>query len=174
VGCAPHLLSLSRVEGSPVKPSSRFCRAVLAQIFNRDNWQDDVTWAEATVIMGAKLLKDAGHEDDHITSIFRFFRDSIVDWTKQIEESPCDAWNLLILAIMDNRRALLLGAPHDQSVFDFREGVETTKLPVPIFQVSVTLSGLLSLIVDPVQSDRSVHEAVEATEAALPDRPVDP
>lgn len=168
-----HLL-LTRVEGSPVRPSSRLCRAVLAQVFNRDNWKDDVTWAEATVIMAAKLLKDAGHEDDHIVAIFRFFRDSIIRWTEELDGLPNKAYNMLVLAIMDNRRASLAGAPRDMRVLDFRHGVEATMAPVPILQLSVTLSALLGLLVELPESDQPDHAAEEAPEAASPDHPVGP
>lgn len=181
-------LSLGRVEGSPVKPAPRFCRAVLAQVFNRDNWQDDVTWAEATIIMGAKLLKDAGHEDDHIVSIFRFFRDEIIKWTDEMaartavdehvrghpNRSSSDTWNMLVLAVMDNQCATLIGVHCDRKVFDFRRGIEATDVPVPILQVSVTLSSLLELVVAPEPPARSAREGVGAPGAAVPSRPAGP
>lgn len=170
----PHRMSLGRVESSPVKPSPRFCRAVLAQIFNRDNWQNDVTWAEAAVITGAKLLKDAGHEDDHITAIFRFFRDSIIRWVYEMDGVPNIARNMLVLVIMDNRRASLVGVPYDLRVFDFRHGVEATGAPVPILQLSVTLSALLGLLVVPAELDWSDHAAKEEPVAASPGHPDSP
>ena len=140
--------------------------------------------------MGAKLLKDSGHEDDHIVSIFRFFRASITKWTKEMAErtadsehardmgrphsSPCDTWSMLALAIMDNRRAMLIGVSSDRRLFEFREGVETTNAPVPILQVSVTLSSLLELVVLPAQPARPARAKAGAPEAGSPDHPAVP
>lgn len=171
----PRRLSLTRVENSPVGPSPRACRAVLAQVFNRDDWTSGVTWAEAAVILAAKLLKDAGYDDDHVVAIFRYFRDSIVRWADTMEGMPDEARNMLVLVIMDNRRASLLGAPYDSRIFEFRMGVQATPAPpVPILQLSVALSGLLSLLVASAGSDPSCHAGAEEPAVAASDRPASP
>lgn len=173
-------ISLGQVEGSPIHPTPKTCRAVLAQVFNRDNWQDDVTPAEAVVILASKLLADSGHDGDHIVSIFRYFREDIEYWAKHVSGSLRMANNLLVLTIMDNRRASLIGPLHDRRcqgerrVFEFKEGVEATASPVPILQLSVTLSGLLALIVEPAGPSSSHRAGVAAPVVASPDHPIVP
>lgn len=124
----------------PLRPSMREIRAAAAAVLNEDTVEETTVFSlsDGVILLAYKLLIDVAVEHDYVVAILRYFRQVIHAWN----------WpSQLILSINDNRYAVLVG-PHDAGGLDYKAGysVDATRLPAPLLQASVNLSGLSSLI----------------------------
>ncbi len=118
----------------------REIRAAAAAVLNIDTVEKRTGFSDsdAVIILAYKLLTDISVETDYIVTILRYYRTVIQGW----------GWpRPLLLSINDNRYALLVG-PNDIDALDYKAGVsaDPIRLPAPLLQASVNLSGLSSLI----------------------------
>ena len=134
-------VTMQQLARCPLRPDQRTIRVVLEAVLDSDvgiNHSKLLPHAWCVIILAYKLLTDVGVDQDYAIGILKYFRSAILSWSFV---------NQLMLSINDNRYAMLIG-PHDAGGYDYKTGlaVDTTRLPVPLLQASVNLSGLSALI----------------------------
>lgn len=163
-GPLTHLLeitvTLDELMATTFKPTKKDIQVVMSGVFGISSC-DAYSPLEAMVVMAYKILRDTGHDVEHLLASLQYFLEDIIAW----EHDGCRV--PLTFMIVNNRYASVFSLPARKRLYDLREFRQVELMDeLLLLQVLVGLSGLYALAGGKLPHQLRSPPAAESAEAA--------